>query len=76
MSEQVQSILNAARSLGREQRRELIAALAAIDMPPVEAALERKQRADALQGKYRHVPTSSESFIWRKKQEIDREPGL
>lgn len=73
MSEKVQLILDAARSLGPEQRRELIAALAAIDTRSLDASGHRKQLVDAVKGKYRHVPTSSASFIERKRDEVERE---
>ena len=70
MSEQVQAIVEAVRSLDHEQRRELTSALAAIDdsMPSVTGG--RKQLVDSIRGKYRHVPTSSESFIARKAGDI------
>jgi len=68
-SEQVQAILEAVRSLDPEQRRELTAALAAIGLPPVNVANRRKQLVDAIRGKYRHIPTSSESFLSRKRED-------
>ncbi len=69
MSEQVQSILEAIRILDLDQRRELTAALAAIGVSQLPAATTtgRKQLVDSIRGKYRHVPTSSESFMSRKR---------
>jgi hypothetical protein len=68
MTEQIQSILEAVRSLDREQRRELTVALAAIDISaPVSSS--RKQLVNSIKGKYRHVPTSSEAFMHRKKED-------
>jgi hypothetical protein len=70
VSEQVQAIVEAVRSLDPEQRRELTSALAAIDdsMPSVSG--DRRHLVDSIRGKYRHVPTSSESFVDRKLAEI------
>lgn len=48
------------------------AALAAIETSPA-VINRRKQLVDAVRGKYRHVPTSSESFLSRKREETDRE---
>lgn len=72
MSEQVQSILDAVRRLGPEQRRELTDALAAIEVSPA-VTNRRRQLVESVRGKYRHVPTSSEAFLSRKLEEIDRE---
>ena len=47
--------------------RELTAALAAIDDSRPTVSGSRKQLVDSIRGKYRHVPTSSESFMNRKK---------
>jgi DNA primase catalytic subunit len=73
MSEQVQSILEAVRSLDSHQRRELAAALAAQDAPLPAAVNERRRWVEAIKGKYRHIPTSSEEFIDRKKEDIGLE---
>jgi len=73
MSEQVQSIVEAVRRLGAEQRRELTAALAALDVSRPAASSSRKQVVDSIRGKYRHVPTSSESFIKRKNEDTAME---
>ncbi len=70
MSERVQSIVEAVRSLDAQQRRELTAALAPIEASPGDDRRDRKQLIDSIKGKYRHVPTSSESFINRKRDEI------
>ena len=69
MSEQVQSIIQAVRSLDAEHRRELTAALAAIEVSRPDASSSRKQLVDSIKGKYRHIPTSSESFMNRKKED-------
>jgi hypothetical protein len=67
MSEKVQSIIEAARDLDPDQRRELIAVLAAIDVSRTGVADSRRQTVDSVRGKYRHVATSSESFMSRKQ---------
>jgi hypothetical protein len=69
MSEQVQSIVDAVRSLDAEQRRQLTAALAAIEVSLPDVSSSRKQLVGSIQGKYRHIPTSSESFMNRKREE-------
>ena len=77
MSEQVQLILEAVRGLNACQREELTAALSAIGVPlSTGSALGRKQLVDSIRGKYRHVPTSSEAFIDRKRAEVLLESGL
>ena len=76
MSEQVQSIVEAVRSLDATQRRELTAALAAIELPESDASSSRKQLVDSIRGKYRHIPTSSESFMSRKREETVQESRL
>jgi len=73
VSEQVQAILEAVRSLDQSQRRELTSALAAIDQSRPSASVSRKQLVDSIRGKYRHVPTSSESFIARKADDLNLE---
>ncbi len=75
MSKQVQAIVDAVRNLDQSQRRELTSALAEIDGPSVTVSDARKHLVDSIRGKYRHVPTSSESFISRKAAEIIRESG-
>ena len=69
MSEQVQSIIEAVRSLDADQRRELKAALAALDGSRPAVSGGRKQLVDSIRGKYRHVPTSSESFADQKGED-------
>lgn len=69
MSDQVQSIVEAVRRLGTEQRRELAEALAALAFSQPDVPDGRKNLVQSIQGKYRHIPTSSESFIDRKKEE-------
>jgi hypothetical protein len=76
MSEQVHSIVKAARGLDAEQRRELIAALAAIDVSRPAVFSGRKHMVDSIRGKYRHVPTSSESFMNRKWEDRALESRL
>lgn len=69
MSAQVQSIVEAVRGLDPQHRRELTAALLALDVPPPAVSTGRKPLVDAIKGKYRHIPTSSEEFINRKKED-------
>ena len=69
MSEQVQTIVEAVRSLDAAQRRELTDALAAIELSQPDVSSSRKQLVDSIRGKYRHVLTSSESFMNRKKED-------
>jgi hypothetical protein len=66
MSEQVQSIVEAVRSLDSQQRQELTTALLALDVLPPAVTTGRKHLVEAIKGKYRHIPTSSEEFINRK----------
>jgi len=68
MSEQVEAIIQAVRGLDAEQRRELTEALAAnTKAPRLSGPLTRKELVDSIRGKYRHVPTSSEAFMDRKR---------
>ena len=69
MSEQVQLIVEAVRSLDDAQRRELAVALAAIEGSRLDVSSSRKQLVDSIKGKYRHIPTSSESFMNRKNED-------
>ncbi|MSV30752.1 MAG: hypothetical protein EXQ52_18700 [Bryobacterales bacterium] len=73
MSEQVQTIVEAVRSLSAEQRQELMEALAAIGAPRRPVTMSRKQLIDSIKGKYRHIPTSSESFMSRKREDVTLE---
>jgi hypothetical protein len=70
MSEQIRSIVEAVRMLNAEQRRELAAALEAIPVSRPSVASGRNELVDSIRGKYRHLPTSSESFINRKRDEV------
>ena len=76
MSEQVQSIVEAVRRLDATQRRELTVALAAIELSASDVSRSRKQLVESIRGKYRHIPTSSESFMNRKKEETVQESRL
>lgn len=73
MSEQVQTIVEAVRSLSAEQRQELMEALAAIESPHCPVTTSRRQLIDSIKGKYRHIPTSSESFMSRKREDVSLE---
>lgn len=73
MSQQVQSIIEAVRNLDLEQRQELTAALAAIEAPRAQVSESRKDLVESVRGKFRYVPTSSESFMNRKREEESRE---
>lgn len=72
MSEQVQAILDAVQNLTSDQRIELMAALEAV-IAGDPAHLDRKSLVQAIQGKYRHVPTSVDAFLRRKREEADLE---
>ena len=63
------SMRQAVRGLDAEQRRELTAALAAIEVSQPTGSNSRKHLVSSIRGKYRHVPTSSESFMNRKKED-------
>ncbi len=76
MSEQVQSIVEAVRSLDATQRRELTVALAAIELSASDVSSSRKQLVESIRGKYRHIPTSSDSFMNRKKEDTAQESRL
>lgn len=68
MSTDIQSIINAARALNPEQRGQLAAALASIDSE-LTASKSRANLVQAIRGKYKHVPTSSQAFIRRKAED-------
>jgi hypothetical protein len=70
MSEQVQAIVEAVRSLTNEQRRELMEALATVESSRTPVSAGRRELVQAIQGKYRNVPTSSESFMSRKREDL------
>ena len=73
MSEQVRSIVEAVRGLDARQRRELTAALVNLDVSPQAASAVQKQLVDAIKGKYRRVPTTSDEFINRKREDVTLE---
>lgn len=73
MSEPVQSIVEAVRGLTPEQRRELMEALATVEPTPSPVSPSRRELVHAIQGKYGKVPTSSESFLSRKREDLDLE---
>jgi hypothetical protein len=70
MSEQIQSIVEAVRSLTPEQRRELMQVLATAEESGTSVSSSRRELVRAIQGKYRHVCTSSESFMARKRADL------
>lgn len=70
MSEQVQSIVEAVRSLTAEQRMELMEALATVEVPRTPVSANRRELVQAIKGRYRHVPTSSDSFMGRKREDV------
>jgi len=70
MPEQVQSIVEAVRSLTAAQRRELMEALAAVETARPPASADRHELVQTIKGKYRNVPTSSESFMSRKREDL------
>jgi hypothetical protein len=70
MSEQVQSIVEAVRNLTPEQRRELMEALATVEKPRTPVTAKRRELVQTIKGKYRSVPTSSESFMKRKREDL------
>ncbi|MBY0502279.1 MAG: hypothetical protein K2X03_00110 [Bryobacteraceae bacterium] len=65
----MQSIVEAVRNLDAGQRQELTAALAAIERSQTGVSGSRKQLVDSIRGKYQHIPTSSESFMDRRRKE-------
>lgn len=73
MSERVRSIVQAVQALNADQRREPQLALANMDVPTQENAASRKELIESVRGKYSHVPTSSESFMTRKHDELELE---
>jgi len=71
MSTEVQQILVAVRALSLKERRELAEALdrEALGSP---ARLNR-HLVLAVRGRYAHVPTSSDAFMARKREELSSE---
>jgi ribosome recycling factor len=70
MSEPVQSILEAVLRLTHEQRREFMETLAKVESHRPSLSASRRELVESIKGKYRHVPTSSESFISRKEEDL------
>ena len=76
MSTEVQRIIEAVSALTEGQRKELVTALElnfAVAPTPQRIELIR-----AIRGKYAHLPTSSDAFAARKREEIaleDRSRG-
>jgi len=67
MSAAIQAIVNAVRELTPEQRQQL-AALVLIDADQ-SAVPNREEWIQAIRGKYKHIPTSSEALLRRKAEE-------
>lgn len=70
MSEQVQSIVEAAFRLTAEQRKELMESSAAAGGPRPSVSTSRRELVESIKGKYGHVATSSESFMSRKREDL------
>jgi hypothetical protein len=62
--------MDAVRGLTREQRRELMEALATVETFRTPVSASRRELVQAIKGKYREVPTSSESFMSRKREDL------
>ena len=60
----------AVRGLTTEQRRELMEVLATVETRQTPVSASRRALVEAIKGKYRKVPTSSESFMSRKREDI------
>jgi hypothetical protein len=70
MSQAIERILEEARSLTPEERRQLLESLQGA--PPVPACTD-SEFAGRVYGKYAHVRTSSEEFCARRADEISLE---
>ena len=70
MSERVQSIMEAVLSLTAEQRREFMEALTSVEISRGTTNAPRRALVESIMGKYRHIPTSSESFLSRKREDV------
>ncbi|MGA2771152.1 MAG: hypothetical protein ABSG26_10090 [Bryobacteraceae bacterium] len=71
MSTEVQQILTAVRVLSSKERRELAMALEQETLvSPVQPNLDLIL---AVRGKYAHVPTSSDAFMARKREDLASE---
>jgi hypothetical protein len=53
-----------------EQRRETTEVLATVEASSVPVLASRGELVQSLKGKYRDVPTSSESFLSRKREDL------
>lgn len=71
MSTNVRDILTAVRALTPEERRELATELEREHLMP--RAQSRRELIHAIQGKYAYVPTSSEEFMARKREDLELE---
>ncbi len=71
MSTEVQQILVAVRALSFEERQELAEALQQEAL--VSATQPNRNLVLAVRGRYAHVPTSSDAFMARKREELASE---
>jgi hypothetical protein len=69
MSTEVQQILTAVRALSSKERQELAMALESL-ASPVQPNLDLIL---TVRGKYAHVPTSSDAFMARKREDLASE---
>jgi hypothetical protein len=70
MSSDVQQILKAVEALGLEERQELLMALEGAALIP--ARQSNGHLVSSIQGKYAHARTSSEEFMARKREDLER----
>lgn len=49
---------------------ELMAALATVEISRTPVSANRRELVQAIKGKYRHVPTPSDSFMSRKPGDV------
>jgi hypothetical protein len=71
MSTEVKQILVAVRALSLRERQELATALDREAL--VSPAQPSRNLVLAVRGRYAHVPTSSDAFIARKREELASE---
>ena len=71
MSTEVQQILVAVRALGLQERQELAEALQQEAL--VFAGQPNRNLVLAVRGRYAHVPTSSDAFMARKREDLASE---
>jgi hypothetical protein len=71
MSTEVQQILVAVRALSLKERQELTEALDQEALGP--PARPNKNLVLGVRGRYAHVPTSSDAFMARKREELASE---